>query len=176
MKKERKPLINDSWDLLIVWFFGIFLFLSFAIPVWAIFFTDGANDESVESLAVLQEMLAEEEDLCYPDLESVGIEAKYFFPLKRGYSITGYGEDDAVFFIAGERKFLGGVTVKPTEYCNDVGLEIAEEAVDSKKQKLVTTFFVDGYRYTVTGQAENGEITEELREQTLAVAKNIIDQ
>ena len=27
------------------------------------------------------------------------------------------------------------------------------------KNKNWTTFFVDGYRYTVTGQAENGEIT-----------------
>ena len=176
MKRERKPFINDSWDLLIVWFFGIFLFLSFAIPVWAIFFADGGNDESVESLAVLQEMLAEEEDLCYPDLESVGIEAKYFFPLKRGYSITGYGEDDAVFFIAGERKFLGGIGRKPTEYYGDVGLKVEEEPVDSQNQMIRVIFFIDGYRYTVTGQAENGEITEELREQTLAVAKNIIDQ
>ena len=174
MKKERKPLINDTFDLIAAWFLGIFLFLSFAIPVWAIFFTDGANDENVESLAVLQEMLAEEEDLRYPALKSVGIEAEYFYPLKRGYSITGYGEDDTVFFVNGERKFLGGVTVTPTEYCNDVGVEVAEEAVDSQKQKLVITFFIDGYRYTVTGQPQNGEITEALRQQTLAVAQNII--
>lgn len=174
MKKERKPLINDTFDLLAACFLGIFLFLSFVIPVYAIFFADGGGAESVESLAVLQEMLAEEEDLRYPALESVGIEAKHFYPLKRGYSITGYGEDDAVFFIDGERKFLGGVTVKPTEYCNDVGLKVQEESVDSRNQMIRVIFFIDGYRYTVTGLTENGEITEALREQTLAVAQNVI--
>ncbi|MBQ3104038.1 MAG: hypothetical protein IJC58_07115 [Oscillospiraceae bacterium] len=137
MKKERKPLINDTFDWFAALFLGIFLLWFITILLFPIFFRNGGNAESVESLAVLQEMLAEEEDLRYPALKSVGIEAEYFYPLKRGYSITGYGEDDTVFFVNGERKFLGGVTVTPTEYCNDVGVEVAEEAVDSKKQKLV---------------------------------------
>ena len=65
MKKERKPLINDTFDWFAALFLGIFLLWFITILLFPILFRNGGNAESVESLAVLQEMLAEVGENCY---------------------------------------------------------------------------------------------------------------
>ena len=68
MKKERKPLINDTFDWFGALFLGIFLLWFITILLFPILFRNGGGAESVESLAVLQEMLLREEGVPFlPD-------------------------------------------------------------------------------------------------------------
>ena len=196
MKRERKPLINDTLDFIIVLFLTMFLILSFAIPVWAIFWGGRPVPDGAESLEELQAVFAQEEALRYPRPEELGADTVDWIYLSRdGEPTLPYearwhveNEDGIVYISVSAKRKSGAALLRANETVGETKVRIIEEkekqrseAVPSQEEEepfkwLDATFFVDGYRYTVHGQTETGEITEELREMVLAAAQNIIEQ
>jgi len=196
MKKERKPLINDTFDWFAALFLGIFLLWFIAILLLPIFFRNGGNDGWTENIDELREIFAEEEDLRYPDLEALGAkDVGAYYEYKKGnpalpYTASGTFETadgEVTLRVKAQKPPVGGAVLLPNETIGGVMARVVEkepkeqtEVVPSEEKDetaykwLEVTFFIDGYRYTVTGQTQNGEITEALRQQTLAVAQNII--
>lgn len=199
MKKERKPIINDTFDWFAVWFLGLFLFLFFLSvgrPLFAIFW-NGGNAGWTESLDQLQEIFAEEENLRYPDLEELDAkDLRFYHEYKKGdpalpYTLCGTFETadgEVALRITAKKRSIGGAVLLPNETVGGVLARMVEKesvkswawfsepAKEVKPAELYLTFFLDGYRYEVTAETQENVPTETKMEYIRTVAQNIIDQ
>ncbi len=195
MKKTlKKSFYYASYSVVMLAAMAILLIM-IAIPVAMIFIGERHVPSGAESLEELQAVFSQEEALRYPRPEELGATTVHWQYLTQEgeptlpYSARWHVEsDDGIVMSVSADKKSGAALLRANETVGETKVRLAEEeekqraeAVPSQEEEapfkwLEATFFVDGYRYTVHGQTETGEITEELREMVLAAAQHIIDQ